>query len=151
MGHVRMIEYAASNADYLIIGLGSCNNCDEPDNPFSAEEREAMIKKSVDIAVPYDIRRIPDFGNPDKWVAWIKDNIGFDVFMTNSVREKAIFEGAGFRVEPIPFFQRELYCASQFRKRIIEGGDWEGIVPYATAEIIREIGGVKRIRDSVEV
>jgi len=146
LGHVGMIEYAASQSNYLIIGLGSCNKCDLLENPFSAQEREQMIKESIDVPIPYEIRRIPDFGDPPKWIAWIRENISFDVFVTNSLNERRIFEEAGFKVMDSPFFDRDEYTASQVRKRIIEDGDWAALLPTGAVKVMSQIDGKGRIK-----
>ena len=127
-----MIEYAASKSTYLTIGLGSCNRSGTIDHPFTAEEREDMIKRSVNIEIPYEIKRIPDFDDNELWVKWIIENLRFDVFMTNSGNEKEVFTKAGIQVEDIPFFDRETYSASEVRKRILGDGDWSSLLPAGT-------------------
>lgn len=142
-----MIEYVAGQCTYLSIGLGSCNKRGTGENPFSAEEREAMIKASLDIAVPYDIKRIPDFGDYDKWIAWIGENIGFDVFYTNSQRENKIFTKAGFEVKPIPFFNRTTYCATNIREAIISGDSLNELLPDGTLSVLEDIDGFERLKE----
>ena len=54
---------------------------------------------------------------------------------------------AGFEVRPIPFFKRDIYSATEVRRRMLSGGAWEELVPRSVAEFIRAIGGVERLRD----
>ena len=146
IGHIRMLEYAASKSKYLIIGLGSCNKSGTLDNPFTAEEREEMLKESLNIKTPYEIKRIPDFGDNDKWIEWIKENIGFDVLFTNSENEKEIFTKAGFKVNPLPLVDRETYSATEVRERILGGGDWSSLLPTGTIKVLGRVDGRHRIR-----
>ncbi|MCP8316609.1 MAG: hypothetical protein H3Z51_07090, partial [archaeon] len=54
---------------------------------------------------------------------------------------------AGFKVESIPFDNREKLSATEIRKRILSGEDWEELVPKSVVQFIKQIGGVNRIID----
>jgi nicotinamide-nucleotide adenylyltransferase len=43
-------------------------------------------------------------------------------------------------------YERALHSGTEIRRRILSGEDWEKLVPDAVAGVIREIGGVERIR-----
>jgi len=145
-GHLKMIEYVAERSSYLIIGVGSCNSSMTHENPFTAEEREQMLKDSLKFEIPYDIKRIPDFGDNIRWIDYIRENIGFDVFWTNSAGERQIFQEAGLKVQEIPFFDRELYSATEVRKRILGDGDWANLLPPQTVKIVSRVDGIYRIK-----
>lgn len=146
MGHLRMLEYAASKSQYLVIGLGSCNKEDEPENPFSAQEREEMIKESFESDTPYEIKRIPDFGDDEKWVSWIIENISFDKVITNSVNERRIFEDADVKVVDVPFYDRDVFSATNVRQRIIDGKEWATLLPTGTIKVLEEVDGRHRVK-----
>jgi nicotinamide-nucleotide adenylyltransferase len=146
LGHLKMLEYSASKSTYLVLGLGSCNESGTWENPFTAEERGEMIKQSLVTETPYEIKRIPDFEDDAKWIQWIMENLSFDVFMTNALPERRIFEEAGLKVLDVPFFERKLYSATEVRNRILEGQDWRGLLPDGTLKVLDEIGGEERIR-----
>jgi len=82
---------------------------------------------------------------------WISEVIGytpkFNVVYTNEPLTKRLFIEAGFEVKPIPFIKRKIYSATEIRRRMIEDGDWEELVPKAVAEYIKEIDGVQRVKD----
>jgi len=145
VGHLRMLEYVASREGTLVIGIGSANKSNTPDNPFTFEERAEMVRKSVPFR-NYEIAGIPDFGDDEKWVAWIKGNLKFDVAYTNSESERRIFEHAGIKVKEIPFFEREKYSAVEIRSRIAGGMEWKSLVPQGTFELLIKVNGVERIR-----
>ncbi|MBD3389153.1 MAG: nicotinamide-nucleotide adenylyltransferase [Candidatus Altiarchaeales archaeon] len=146
IGHVKMIEYAASKAQYLIIGLGSCNKSGEAENPFTAEERETMLKESLNIETPFEIKRIPDFEDNQKWMDWIRENINFDVLMTNSESETIIFQKAGYEVKTLPYYDRYLYSSTEVRKRILEDTDWNTLLPLGTIQTLEKTNGRHRIK-----
>lgn len=146
LGHLKMIEHAAQKSTFLTIGVGSCNSSMTPENPFSAQEREEMIKESVRLQIPYEIKRIPDFGDNAQWARWIIENVRFDAFMTNSPNERRIFEHEGVKVQEMPFFDRGAYSATEVRRRLIEGGDWASLLPLGTVKVMSRIDGEYRIR-----
>ncbi|MCX6695360.1 MAG: nicotinamide-nucleotide adenylyltransferase [Candidatus Altiarchaeota archaeon] len=144
-GHLRMLEYVAKREGTLVIGVGSSNKSSTKENPFTVEERKEMIRKSVPFK-NYVFAEIPDFGDNLKWVAWIKDNVEFDVAYTNSERERKIFENAGIAVKPIPFFEREKYSAIEVRRRIASGLNWRELVSKGTLEVMEKTSGAERVR-----
>jgi nicotinamide-nucleotide adenylyltransferase len=54
---------------------------------------------------------------------------------------------SGFRVESIPFFKRDICSATEIRRRMILGLNWEELLPERVAAYIKEIKGVERLRD----
>jgi nicotinamide-nucleotide adenylyltransferase len=146
LGHVKMIEHVADRSTFITIGLGSCNSRPGADNPFVAEEREEMIKKSLSLKIPYEIKRIPDFGDNGKWMDWIRCNINFDTFWTNSPNERQLFQDAGLQVKEIPFFEREKYSATEVRKRILEDGNWINLLPQGSTQVMGTLDGINRIK-----
>jgi nicotinamide-nucleotide adenylyltransferase len=147
LGHMQMVEYVAERSSFLTIGLGSCNSPSTSENPFTAEEREQMIKESLRLPISFDIKRIPDFGDNKAWAKWVEANISFDVFWTNSQNEREIFLDEGRKVQEIPFFDRETYSASEVRKRILEDGDWSTLLPQGTVKVLGTIDGIYRIKN----
>ena len=145
-GHLKMIEYVAEMSNFITIGVGSCNSRNSVDNPFTAEEREEMLKESLRIKPPYEIRRIPDFGDNRLWISWVRENIRFDTFYTNSPIERKIFQDAGLAVEVAPFFDRDKYSATEVRRRILEDEDWMSLLPEGTIAVLSTIDGIFRIK-----
>jgi nicotinamide-nucleotide adenylyltransferase len=47
-------------------------------------------------------------------------------------------------------YKRELYCATEIRKKIVANEKWEHLVPDSVAKIIKEIKGDKRLREIVK-
>ena len=62
LGHVEAVKFALSNVDYLYIGIGSSNKSNELRNPFTSDERNQMIRSSLDqnILQHVSIYDIPD-------------------------------------------------------------------------------------------
>jgi len=82
---------------------------------------------------------------------WVSQVVGytpkFDVVYTNDPLTRRLFVERGLEVKPVPFHEREVYSATEIRKRMMDGENWEELVPKGVAQVIKEIGGVERLRD----
>jgi nicotinamide-nucleotide adenylyltransferase len=54
---------------------------------------------------------------------------------------------AWLKVKPCPFHKRELYSSTEVRRRMLEGKNWEALVPRSVATYIKKIDGVQRLQD----
>jgi nicotinamide-nucleotide adenylyltransferase len=44
-------------------------------------------------------------------------------------------------------FNRKEYSGSEIRRRILNDESWEHLVPNAVVEVIKEISGIRRLKD----
>lgn len=151
-GHVYAIKYVLDRVDELIIGVGSAQFSHELDNPFTAGERITMLRLALDEAGVdrrlYSIIPIPDTQVHSVWVAQVLAYTPkFDVVYTNEPLSRQLFLEAGFKVYGIKFYRRKIYTATNVRDKILNGKNWESLVPPSVAEYIKRIGGVERIRN----
>ena len=65
---------------------------------------------------------------------------------SNEPLTRRLFEEAGFDVRAIPFYEREIYSATEVRRRMLAGEEWRELVPPAVARYIETIGGVERLK-----
>lgn len=152
LGHLNAVRGILKEVDEVIIAVGSAQYSHRKNNPFTVGERVVMIRRALEEAgIPtsrYWIIPIPDL---HIHMVWVSEVIGytpkFDVVYTNEPLTRRLFVEAGFEVRPIPFHERETYSATEIRTRILNGENWEELVPRAIAEYIKEIDGVQRLRD----
>ena len=71
----------------------------------------------------------------------------FDVVYANEPLTRRLFIEAGFRVESMPLIKREVYLATEIRKRMLDGKNWKELVPSSVAKFIKGIDGEVRLRD----
>ncbi|MFC4406975.1 nicotinamide-nucleotide adenylyltransferase [Haloarchaeobius iranensis] len=147
-GHHSMVETIADEVDELVLGIGSAGDSHSQHDPFTAGERIMMLRKSlvdsdlVTYAVP-----IEDLERNSVWVSHVQSmSPTFDVAYSNNPLVIRLFEEAGIEVRQSPMFNRDVLEGSEVRERMVEGGDWESLVPDACVEVIREIDGVERIQ-----
>lgn len=151
-GHLEVIKRIAGEVDELVIVVGSSQYSHRLDNPFTAGERITMIRRAVQeegikLARIWIIP-VPDVHQHSLWVSQIVGySPKFDVVYANEPLTHRLFLEAGFHVEPLPFVKREVFAATEIRRRMLAGEDWKSLVPDSVAGFIEEIDGVVRLRD----
>ncbi|AGB36505.1 nicotinamide-nucleotide adenylyltransferase [Natronococcus occultus] len=147
-GHRNMVAQIAEDVDELVLGIGSADDSHSVRNPFTAGERIMMITKSlvdtdlVTYAVP-----IEDLDRNSVWVSHVRSmSPHFDVAYSNNPLVIQLFREADFEVRQSPMFNRDVLEGTEVRERMINGGDWESLVPEAVVEVIEEIDGIERIQ-----
>ena len=152
LGHLHCIEHVLAKIPEVIIAIGSAQFSYTLHNPFTAGERITMIRLALDDAKvdasKYYLIPIRDLRIHDLWVSHlVSQTPRFEVVFSNEPVTTRLFKEAGFRVEPIPFLDRETYSATEIRERVVQGKSWEQLVPASTAVYVKSIFGDERLRE----
>lgn len=149
-GHVYVVKEILKDVDEIIIVIGSAQLSHSLENPFTAGERLMMVSKGLDEngVRRYYIIPIPDVNNNSLWVSHVRSHTPpFDRVYSGNTLVKRLFKEVGIDVETPPMFNRKEYSGTEIRRRMLEGEDWESLVPRDVVEVIKEVKGVARIRD----
>jgi len=151
-GHLGAIKAALEQVEELIIVVGSAEYSHTEKNPFTAGERVEMIRAALTEAKMdpgrYLVIPIRDVHIHATWVPFIASQIPkFDIVFTNEPLTSRLFKEREYRVEPIHLLQRDDYSATEIRKRILNGKNWESLVPKSVAELLVRFHGIERIRE----
>jgi len=152
LGHLNVVKDILNEVDELIIVVGSAQYSHRIENPFTTGERIVMIRRALEEA-GIDLKRIwivpvPDIHIHMVWVSVVEGYTPrFDIVYSNEPLTRRLFIEAGYRVKEIQYHKREVYSATEIRKRMLNGENWEELVPKSVAEFIKEIEGDKRLRD----
>jgi len=151
LGHLEAIRHILKKVDVVIIAVGSAQYSHTLENPFTAGERMTMSRLALEEAgissSKYLLVPIPDINVHKLWVAHLTSLTPlFQIVFSNEPLTVTLFQEAGFKVEPIPFFNREIYSATQIRKRMLSNEDWSSLVPKSVALFIRQIKGEQRLQ-----
>ncbi len=151
-GHLKVVKYLLDKVEELVIIVGSSQHSHTKDNPFTTGERITMIRLALDEEginpSRYLIIPVPDVEMHSTWVSHvISYSPKFDVIFSNEPLTQRLFIEAGFKVESIPFYNREKLSATEIRRRILSNEDWEELVPKSVTKFIKQIDGVNRIID----
>lgn len=150
-GHLGVIKKILKEVDELIVIVGSSQYSHRLDNPFTAGERITMIRKALQ-GEKIQLSRIwivavPDVHQHALWVSQIMSfSPQFDVVYTNEPLTRRLFMESMFRVESMPLIKREVYLATEIRRRILTRENWKELVPRNVANFIEEISGDERLR-----
>jgi nicotinamide-nucleotide adenylyltransferase len=147
-GHHAMVERIARDVDELVIGIGSADQSHTPHDPFTAGERMMMITKATQAmdlltyAVP-----IEDLNRNAVWVSHVQSmSPNFDVAYSNNPLVVRLFEEAGIEVKGSQMYRRDEFQGTEIRQRIVDGGDWQSLVPPQVVDVLHECDGVDRLR-----
>jgi nicotinamide-nucleotide adenylyltransferase len=96
----------------------------------------------------YMLIPIPDAPAHRVWVSQVESQTPrFDVVFTNQPLTRRLLLEAGYEVRGIELHMRKKYEATEIRRRILSGEDWEDLVPAEVYGYLKEIDGEARIRD----
>jgi nicotinamide-nucleotide adenylyltransferase len=151
-GHLNAIRDALKEVKELVIVIGSAQYSHNIANPFTAGERLVMIREALE-EDEIDCSRVwivpvPDVHLHMMWVSAVEGYTPhFDVVYSNEPLTRRLFTEAGYKVKPIPFFQRKRYSSTNIREKMLVNDEWEAFVPKSVARFIKDIDGISRLRD----
>lgn len=148
-GHQTVIDRIATEADEIIIGIGSAQLSHDADNPFTAGERVLMITRALkDLDKPCYVIPIEDIKRNALWVAHIISMTPpFDIVYTSNPLVIRLFTEAHIPVCSPDLFERQTHSGTSIRDMMRNGESWEHLVPPVVTRVITEIRGMDRVRD----
>jgi nicotinamide-nucleotide adenylyltransferase len=152
LGHLQALEFVFSQAEELVVAIGSAQYSYEPDNPFSCGERLIMIRNALNEnkidPSRYLIVPLPDLHRPMAWVTWTVSLVGnIDVIFSNDPLTKRVFTEKGYEVKPIPLYNKDIYRGTEIRRRMKTDETWRDLVPKSVSSYVDAIDGVNRLKD----
>lgn len=147
-GHLAAVNFGLSQVENLWIGIGSSNKSNEKRNPFSADERKAMILSSLDKSTLNRIRvfYIPDINDHDKWTHHIDSIVPkYDIVFSNDDFTTTLYQKRGIKVIQVPLLQREVISGTNIREMIAMGKNWMELVPEETKKVLLKIDAERRL------
>ncbi len=151
-GHIEAIKYVLGKVDELVIVVGSAQHSHTESNPFTVGERISMIRLALNEAKiepsKYYVIPVPDVTMHSTWLAELQSYVpSFDVVYSNEPLTRRLVKEANGRIESVPLFRREIYWATEIRRRMLLGEDWSDLVPKSVAQFIMQIDAVDRIKE----
>ncbi len=148
-GHMEALQTISEEIDRLLIVVGSSQYSHTEANPFTAGERVWMLEECLaEIGLPATIIPVPDIHRNSLWVSHVETFVPpFEVCYMNNPLPSRLFREAGYDVRGFELVDRDRYQATQVRKLMLEGGDWQARVPDPVARIVEQIDGIERLRE----
>ena len=111
MGHAHLVKSARellSDDDELVLAIGSKQAEWEPDNPWTAVERQAMIQAWADAEeIDCSIVAIDDINDPTNWVSHASKSHGLGTLVTTDKATANLYKEAKFDVQEVEMNERE--------------------------------------------
>ncbi|MEM4260197.1 MAG: nicotinamide-nucleotide adenylyltransferase [Candidatus Woesearchaeota archaeon] len=144
MGHLEVVKRLYGEYE-LIIGIGSANYSRTELNPFTADEREEMIKRVLEKEkINVKIVRVNDIELDDSYANYLFGIVKFDALACSNKRIIKYFKG---KVELIEFPLFYNLSATKIRKNICNKELWKKFVHPEVYKYIKEINGEEIIRN----
>ncbi len=113
MGHEHLVRSAfehVEDGDQLVVAIGSKQAGWEPDNPWTAEERQAMIQAwAAQADLNIEIVAIEDINDPPNWVAHAEKIHGQGILVTTDEATSHLYREAGYEVRNPEMNQRDQF------------------------------------------
>ena len=151
-GHLEVIRKALTVVDSLIIVIGSAQESHTAENPFTADEREEMIEKTVRVEKIKNVEIIPieDINDDERYVSYVENLVpSFTlVFAAENPLTAKLFKDKAYEVWTCDRITP--YESTKIRELMRKGdAEWKQMVPSAVAEIVEDVEGVQRIQGIV--
>ena len=151
-GHMEVIKRILEEVDEIVIGIGSAQLSHEVKDPFTAGERVLMMTQALaEIDVDpsrYYIIPMQDINFNAIWASHVKMlTPPFSIVYSGNPLVKQLFAEEGYEVRQPPLYDRIHLSGTEVRRRILEDKNWQELVPKATADLLKEIDGVNRLKN----
>ena len=151
-GHMEVIKRILEEVDEIVIGIGSAQLSHEVKDPFTAGERVVMMTQALaEIDVDpsrYYIIPMQDINFNAIWASHVKMlTPPFSIVYSGNPLVKQLFVEEGYEVRQPPLYDRINLSGTEVRRRILKDENWQELVPKATADLLKEIDGVNRLKN----
>ena len=146
--HLLDIKKILKEVDEIIIAIGSSQEKNTLDNPFSYNERKQMMINALkkNKIKHYKIYPVPDLYNDKKWVEYIKNKLpSYDFVYSGNLWTLRCFKKFDSKVKKIKLIKR--ISSTIIREMMIHNKNWKKLVPKEIADYIEKIKGVERIKE----
>lgn len=149
-GHLLLIKKILKEIDELSIGIGSSQHLNTKENPFSAEERMDMISRTLEEeGIKCGIYELPDINNDDLYPEHVMGLVPhFDIIYSGNSLVQRLFRDAGKKVKEIELIEGSVFSGTEIRRRMLHDEEWKDLVPTKVYNVLLEINGVKRVKDT---
>ena len=145
--HLVDVKKVLKEVDEVIIAIGSSQEKNTLDNPFSYNERKQMIINALksNKIKNYKIYPIPDLYNDKKWVDYIKKNLpSYEFVYSGNLWTLKCFKKFDSKVKKIKLIKG--ISSTIIRNKIVKDKNWQSLVPKEVADYIRKINGVEMVK-----
>ena len=145
--HLIDVKRILRECDEVIIAIGSSQEKNTLENPFSYNERKQMIINALknNKIKNFKIYPVPDLYDDKKWIEYIKKNLPkYDYVYSGNKWTLRCFKKHDMNVKKINLIKG--ISSTKIRNMVIKHENWKNLVPKEVADYIERIKGVDRIK-----
>ena len=145
--HLSDVKKILKNFDEIIVGIGSSQEKNTYENPFSYNERKQMIENvfKKNKIKNFRIYPVPDLYDDVKWVNYILKKIPkFDIAYSGNDWTIRCFTRHKLKSKKIKLLKG--INSTKIRQLIVKNKNWEILIPREVADYIKENNGVEKIK-----
>jgi nicotinamide-nucleotide adenylyltransferase len=107
-----------------------------------------MITRSLtSLECPFYVIPIEDIQRNALWVAHLRSMTPpFDTCYSSNPLVVRLFSEAGINVQSTAMYKRETLSGTEIRRRMLNNEPWKTLVPPPVVQVLKEIDGVRRLR-----
>lgn len=146
-GHLHVAKLLSKKFDEVIIGIGSSQEKNTAQNPFSYNERKQMIFQTLknNKIKNFKVCPTPDLYDDYKWTNYILKNLPkFDVAYSGNDWTIRCFKKHKIKAVKIKLVKG--ISSTIIRKMIADNKNWKNLVPEEIVHYIKKIKGIERIK-----
>jgi len=121
LGHATLVEAAIEHAQGgdIVIAIGSAQAAWEADNPWTADERQAMVEAWAEAkGLTITVVQIEDINDPPNWVKHAAATHGEGTLVTSDGPTATLYSEAGWKVHNVELKERETHEGWRVRQTI---------------------------------
>lgn len=148
IGHLDGVEQVLQDCASVCIVISSAHVCHMADHPFTGGERYRMVKHAMlDLGIEAERYDIIPVGYNHSTPAFLATVVSFTPpfhrVYTGNPQIMSLFSSWRYDVLPT---RSQLTSGKVVRQKIAAEADWERWVPPTTAELIRAVDGIRRVK-----
>jgi len=149
LGHLSVIQEILNNQIEPMICIGSAQEENTNDNPFTTKERKTMIKSVMsNLDCKYEIYEITDVNNNELYVSHLETFVpDFDIVYSGNTLVQKLFKTAGYRVVVPEMINREVWEGAAIRRAMMVGDEWETAVPPQIVDYIHDSNRIGKLHE----
>ena len=149
LGHLSVIQEILNDQIEPMICIGSAQEGNTNDNPFTTKERKTMIKAVMsNLDCKYEIYEIPDVNNNELYVSHLETFVpDFDIVYSGNTLVQKLFKTAGYRVVVPEMINRKVWEGAAIRRAMMVGDEWETAVPSQIVDYISDSNGIGKLHE----
>lgn len=145
-GHHRVVAQYREEYEEFLLAMGSPTKARTARNPLTAGERKGIIRSCFP---DLEIIELEDEGTTEednrRWAAKLIEATGADIVLSqNDLVKRLVREYTDAELVAQELYDPEKFSATEVRRRIREGGDWEELVPDCAVEPVRKYAEIIR-------